>query len=155
MAEGASRHSNRRSSTSGDMYASRMMGPTNWVETFSALAISWIVAASPVSSFRRHDHALPSARRIDVLLAGGGAPSPWYQGAFKTLDLRQWAIDPLRPQVIPKPADWRDDTYPRFVVANGLSNRGLLIRYKWTLPDDNKPVDEPPAWRPPFDPLTL
>ncbi len=53
------------------------MGPTNCVETFSALAISWTVAASPVSSFRHHDQAYPSARRISkvfVCTKGHGAP---------------------------------------------------------------------------------
>lgn len=90
-------------------------------------------------------------RPVDVLLAGGGAPSAWYQTAFKKLDMKAWAIDPLRPQVIPKPMDWRDDTYPRFVVANGLSNRELLIRYRWTLPDDNKPQEDPPERKPPFE----
>lgn len=99
------------------------------------------------------DKALGAAkyRPVDVLLTGGGSPSPWYQSSFKNLDLHQWAIYPLRPQIIPKPADWRDNNYPRFVVANGLSNRELLIRYKWTLPDDNKPADAPPDWKPPFE----
>ncbi len=94
-------------------------------------------------------------RPVDVLLAGGGAPSAWYRTAFKRLDMKSWAIDPLRPQVIPKPMDWRDDTYPRFVVANGLSNRELLIRYRWTLPDDNKPHEGPPERKPPIEqPIT-
>ena len=35
--------------------ATTEMGHTNWVETFLALAISEIAAASPVSSFHRHE----------------------------------------------------------------------------------------------------
>ena len=64
VTDGNSRQIKRRSRTSGDRYAKRMIRLTKRSEMFSALAMSLIVAASPLSNRRRHAHARPTARRM-------------------------------------------------------------------------------------------
>ena len=74
-------------------------------------------------------------RSIVVMLAGGGAESHWYTKVFESLDMHQWAVDKLKTRIIPRPSGWIEDNYPRFVVANGLSNRDLQLHH-YRLPTD-------------------
>jgi hypothetical protein len=90
-------------------------------------------------------------RPINVLLAGGGAISGWYTGVFEHLDMRQWLVGKLKTRVIPRPAGWIEDNYPRFVIANGLSNRELQLRHNWRLPTDIPDSTPLPDWTPPTD----
>ena len=73
---------------------------------------------------------------IPVMLAGGGAASSWYANALKRLDMRQRLIEEFRMRVVPRPPDSREDEYPRFVVAHGLSSRDLELRHRYVLPSD-------------------
>ena len=50
--------------------------------------------------------------------------------------MRQWLVGKFKTRVIPRPAGWIEDNYPRFVIANGLSNRELQLRHNWRLPTD-------------------
>jgi hypothetical protein len=86
-------------------------------------------------------------RPINVLLAGGGATSGWYKGVFERLDMRNWRVGSLKTQVIPRPRGWSEDNYPRFVVANGLSNRDLQLRAAYQLPTDIPEAPIPPDWK--------
>lgn len=73
---------------------------------------------------------------IPVMLAGGGSASSWYANTFKRLDMRQRLIEDFRMRVVPRPPDSKEDEYPRFVVAHGLSSRDLELRHRYVLPSD-------------------
>jgi hypothetical protein len=90
-------------------------------------------------------------RSINVLLAGGGATSSWYTSVFERLDMHQWLVGKIKTRVIPRPGGWAEDNYPRFVVANGLSNRDLQLRGDYRLPTDILDTAPLPEWKTPID----
>ena len=111
---------------------------------------------SPLDNFQTLqtdlDRALNTGdyKTIPILLSGGGATSVWYKTAIETLNMRQQLIGRLPTRVVPKPNGWAEEQYPRFVVANGLSNRNLQLRHEYRLPTDLPYAPELPEWRPPF-----
>lgn len=88
---------------------------------------------------------------IPVMLAGGGSASSWYANAFKRLDMRQRLIEDFRMRVVPRPPDSKEDEYPRFVVAHGLSSRDLELRHRYVLPSDVPNADPLPERQQVFD----
>ena len=87
-----------------------------------------------------------SYQSINVLLAGGGATSRWYAHVFESLDMHNWAVGRFKTRVIPRPIGWLEDNYPRFVVANGLSNPTLQLRGDYKLPADILDAPPLPEW---------
>jgi hypothetical protein len=68
---------------------------------------------------------------LRVLIAGGGAPSAWYKSAiertFLTRNLSQFGLTGIRSEIISKPADYRGDDFPRFVIALGLADSVVAL----------------------------
>lgn len=90
---------------------------------------------------------------IPLFLGGGGARSQWYQALFlrtsSDLNQRQIDVGGYNVRVLPAPSGIRDDDYPRFVIALGLTSRGLhWDRYK--LPSSIPIAAPPPQWQSPI-----
>ncbi|WP_134500734.1 hypothetical protein [Microvirga pakistanensis] len=89
---------------------------------------------------------------IPLFLGGGGARSEWYQALFlrtsNDLNQHQIGVGGYSVRLLPRPPGTKDDDYPRFVIALGLTSRGLhWDRYK--LPSSIPLPPPPPEWQPP------
>jgi hypothetical protein len=74
----------------------------------------------------RVDAAEKDTRPLRVLLAGGGASSAWYKAAIERTssdhNLHQWGVTGIRSEIVGRPSDYRQNDFPRFVIALGLAD---------------------------------
>jgi hypothetical protein len=68
---------------------------------------------------------------LRVFISGGGATSAWYKSAieatFRTRNLSALGLTGIRSELISKPADYRGDDFPRFVIALGLADSVVAL----------------------------
>ena len=96
-------------------------------------------------------HSNPTIRAMPplrIFLAGGGASSKWYRKTIEDThtarNLSQWSVTGIRTEVVARPADYRQNDYPRFVVALGLADpsAGLVEALLPSQIDDAEPLPE-------------
>jgi hypothetical protein len=94
------------------------------------------LVGSLVVATRQHLYGQMFSPRVDaterdtpplrVFVAGGGAGSTWYKSAieatFHERSLQALGLTGIRSEIVPKPTDYRQDDYPRFVIALGLAD---------------------------------
>jgi hypothetical protein len=94
---------------------------------------------------------------LRVFMAGGGAISAWYKSAiertFMTRNLSQFGLTGIRSEIIAKPADYRGDDFPRFVIALGLAD-SIVALADAQLPSQFRNADPLPERGPPTAPIT-
>jgi hypothetical protein len=117
---------------------------------------------SLVVTTKRHLYGPMFSPRVDanerntpplrIFVAGGGANSAWYkstiEATFQDRSLEKWGLTGLRSEVVPKPSDYHQDDYPRFVIALGLADfSSALVDAK--LPSLFQDAQSPRERRPP------
>jgi hypothetical protein len=94
------------------------------------------LVGSLVQTTKRHLYGRMFSPRVDaterdtpplrVFVAGGGANSGWYKSAieatFQARGLEGLGLTGIRSEIVPKPSYYRQDDYPRFVIALGLAD---------------------------------
>jgi hypothetical protein len=94
---------------------------------------------------------------LKVFIAGGGATSAWYKTAiertFLTRNLSQFGLTGIRSEIISKPADYRGEDFPRFVIALGLADSVVALADA-QLPSQFRNAEPPPHREPPATPIT-
>ncbi|MGB7174823.1 MAG: hypothetical protein WBD23_14835, partial [Candidatus Acidiferrales bacterium] len=125
------------------------------------------VIGGVIQSTRRQLYGQMFSPRVDatardtpplrVFIAGGGATSAWYKSAvertFVTRNLSQFGLTGIRSEIIAKPADYRGDDFPRFVIALGLADSVVSLADA-QLPSQFRNADSPPERGPPAAPIT-
>jgi hypothetical protein len=125
------------------------------------------VIGGVIQSTRRQLYGQMFSPRVDatardtpplrVFIAGGGATSAWYKSAvertFVTRNLSQFGLTGIRSEIIAKPADYRGDDFPRFVIALGLADSVVALADA-QLPSQFRNADSPPERGPPAAPIT-
>jgi len=95
--------------------------------------------------------------QLRVFIAGGGATSAWYKSAiertFATRNLSQFGLTGIRSEIISKPADYRGDDFPRFVIALGLADSVVALADA-QLPSQFRNADPLPERGSPTAPIT-
>jgi hypothetical protein len=124
------------------------------------------LVGSLVLATRHHLYGQMFSPRVDaterdtpalrVFVAGGGAGSTWYKSAieatFHERNLQALGLTGIRSEVVPKPANYRQDDYPRFVIALGLADMSSAL-LDARLPSQFEPAPPPPD-RPSPTPVT-
>ena len=110
--------------------------PLNFREDRSAEILVQNVIGGVIQSTRRQLYGQMFSPRVDattrdtpplrVFMAGGGATSAWYKSAIEKIflarNLSQFGLTGIHSEIISKPADYRGDDFPRFVIALGLAD---------------------------------